>query len=40
MEVGGVLLDTYEQLDKDIQKEGGYQAYLKKEIAVVEQVQF
>lgn len=37
MEVGGVLIDTYEQLDKDIQKSGGYEAYLKKEIAVIEQ---
>jgi hypothetical protein len=38
MEVGGVLLDTYEQLDKDVQKSGGYQEYLKKEFAVIEQV--
>lgn len=38
MEVGGSILDAYEQLDKDVQKSGGYQEYLKKEIAVIEQV--
>jgi len=37
LEVGGVLLDTASELEKDIQKAGGLQAYVSKEIAVVEQ---
>eukprot|EP01127_Copromyxa_protea_P023130 TRINITY_DN858_c0_g1_i1.p1 TRINITY_DN858_c0_g1~~TRINITY_DN858_c0_g1_i1.p1 ORF type:complete len:380 (+),score=125.80 TRINITY_DN858_c0_g1_i1:327-1466(+) len=37
MEVGGVLLDTYEQLEKDIAKAGGYQGYVQKEFVQIEQ---
>jgi len=37
LEVGGVLMDKYDEIDKEVKKSGGIQPYLQKEMEVVEQ---